>query len=265
MSSIKKAQKAAVTDLVHPISPEVRIAAAQAVLSEGDIEVTEVLRDRREETLALVQRLLSSAGIEVTFSSPEIDEPQNVEIEMSKQSSAVAEIKKELTPEQQKELFSNLKKNFEANMNLHPGMNWAEVEDKLKNSPAATLVTLNKMWERGGEPTVTDFDKKTGKYRFDDCSADSPQVGRNTNYAEAEQMALEMGADLMDPSHYENKFQKLGKKFDFNTWNWLKTPKEKLQAGYALLGNRRGNGVCVRERSADFHVVRRGFRASLWV
>lgn len=51
------------------ISPEVRIAAAQAVLSEGDIEVSEVLRDRREETLALVQRLLASAGVQMTFST----------------------------------------------------------------------------------------------------------------------------------------------------------------------------------------------------
>lgn len=267
MPSMEAAKKAPVTDLAQPISPEVRIAAAQVVLSEGDIEVTEVLRDRREETLALVQRLLSSAGIEMTFSSPKIDEPQNINIEIleASQLQPQAEIKKELTPEHKEVLFSNLKAKFEANMNLHPGMNWAELEQKLKSSPAATLVTLHKMWERGGEPTVTDFDKKTGKYRFDDCSLESPEKGRDTTYPQAEQMAQDMGADLMEPEHYNNKFQKLGTQFDRNSWNWLKTTKEKLQAGVALYGGRYGNGVHVYEDGADYHRDYGGFRASLWV
>jgi hypothetical protein len=121
------------------------------------------------------------------------------------------------------------------------------------------------MWERGGEPTVTDFDKKTGKYRFDDCSVESPMEGRDTTYEQAEQMAQGMGAGLMEPDHYKNKFQKLGKQFDRNSWNWLKTSKEKLKSGYALYGVRSDLGVGVHGILAGYHDDSWGFRASLWV
>lgn len=265
MSSKNSPENPLVTEPKTVISPEVKYAAVGVVL--GDIEVSEVLRDKREETLALVQRLLSSAGIEVTFSLPKNDQSQTISIEIPEvsQLQSQAEITEELTPEQKEVLFNNLRSDFLANMYIHPQIKWEDVQKKLENSPAATLVTLNKMWERGGEPTVTDFDIKTGKYRFDDCSRHVPQVGVNTNYVEAEQMAQEMGADLMEPEHYKNKFQKLSKSFDIHTQNWLKTSQIRLQSGEAFVGFRRNGLGCVQVKDANNHDVIRGFRTSLWV
>lgn len=251
------------------ISPEVRIAAAQAVLSEGDIDVSEVLRDRREETLALVQRLLISAGVQITFSTSKNDEPAEMDVKISEaiqpELQSNAEIKRELTLEQKELLFTDLRTNFKNNMILHRGLKWEDVQHKLEKSPAATLVTLHKMQARGGEPTVTDFDQKTGKYRFDDCSDEIPMEGRKTTYAQAEQMAQDMRVDLMEPDHYKNKFQKLGKRFDRYSWNWLRTTKEKLKTGKAFDGDRHDHEVFVYECNAVSYDDRRGFRASLWV
>lgn len=120
------------------------------------------------------------------------------------------------------------------------------------------------MQARGGEPTVTNYDQKTGKYRFDDCSVESPMEGRNTTSPQAVQMAQDMGAAVMDDDHYKNIFQKLGKQFDLNSWNWLST-KEKLSPGRALFGYRLVRGVFVFERYAVNLNGAGGFRASLWV
>lgn len=72
-----------VVEVATTVSPEVKVAAAQAVLSEGDVEVAEVLRDKRGETLALVQRLLASAGIQGTFSLPEVEDADALNVELA--------------------------------------------------------------------------------------------------------------------------------------------------------------------------------------
>ncbi|MCC7432753.1 DUF4256 domain-containing protein [Candidatus Peregrinibacteria bacterium] len=269
MSSIDSTENTAVKEVVTAVCPEVRIAAAQVILSEADVEVSEVLRDRRDETFALVQRLLASAGIQVTFSTSKAEQSEKIVVEIPEarqpEVKSSAEVKKELTQEQKEQLFADLRTYFEADRNLHPSLKWEDVAQKLKNSSEATLVTLHKMQARGGQPTVTDFDEKTGKYRFDDCSKEIPLEGRNTTYLEAEKMAQDLGADLMEPEHYKNKFQKLDKQFDLNSFNWLKTTEENLQAGYAFDGFRHEGVVVVGPDSAVSHDVRKGFRASLWV
>ena len=82
--------------------------------------------------------------------------------------------KKELSPKQRGELFTALKTRFEKNMNRHRGLDWAKVQAKLEANPEK-LWSLNEMESTGGEPDVVGHDKKTGKYVFYDCSAETPK------------------------------------------------------------------------------------------
>ena len=68
---------------------------------------------------------------------------------------------KEMTLEQQETLLNTLKVRFEQHTNRHQGMDWANVEAKLKTAPQK-LGSLYQMEETGGEPDVVGFDKKTG-------------------------------------------------------------------------------------------------------
>src|SRR2546430_6156450 len=77
--------------------------------------------------------------------------------------------KKDLSPEQRKELPRALKARFEKNMNRHKGLEWAKVQTKLEVN-AEKLWSLNEMERTGGEPDVVGHDKKTGEYIFYDCS-----------------------------------------------------------------------------------------------
>ena len=60
-----------------------------------------------------------------------------------------------------------LKKRFMDNMNLHPELQWADVENRLREKPDVMEV-LRKMEKSGGEPDTIGFDKKTGKLIFCD-------------------------------------------------------------------------------------------------
>src|SRR5438477_13116464 len=89
--------------------------------------------------------------------------------------------KRELSPEQRKELLRALKARFEKNMNRHKGLEWAKVQAKLEANNEK-LWSLNEMERSGGEPDVVGFDKKTGEYIFYDCSAESPKGRRSLCY-----------------------------------------------------------------------------------
>src|SRR5947207_10340521 len=89
--------------------------------------------------------------------------------------------KKDLSPEQRKELLRALKARFEKNMNRHKGLEWAKVQAKLEAS-TEKLWSLNEMERTGGEPDVVGFDKKPGEYIFFDCSAESPKDRRSFCY-----------------------------------------------------------------------------------
>src|SRR5205809_1047800 len=86
--------------------------------------------------------------------------------------------KKDLSPEQRKELLGALKARFEKNMNRNKGLEWDKVQAKLEAN-AEKVWSLNEMERTGGEPDVVGHDRKTGEYIFYDCSAESPKGRRS--------------------------------------------------------------------------------------
>jgi hypothetical protein len=89
--------------------------------------------------------------------------------------------KKDLQPEQYKELINTLKNRFEKNMNRHIGLKWDKVQEKL-NTNTEKLWSLNEMEKTGGEPDIVAYDKKTDTYIFYDCSTESPKDRRSLCY-----------------------------------------------------------------------------------
>ncbi|MGI8636048.1 MAG: DUF4256 domain-containing protein, partial [Segetibacter sp.] len=88
---------------------------------------------------------------------------------------------KELSTEQRKELFTTLKERFEKNMQCHKGLEWAEVQAKLKAN-TQKLWPHSEMERTGGEPDVVRYDKNTDEYIFYVCSVESPKGRRNVCY-----------------------------------------------------------------------------------
>jgi Protein of unknown function (DUF4256) len=182
--------------------------------------------------------------------------------------------KKELTPEQRKELFGILKSRFERNMSRHSGFQWAEVRAKLEAS-AEKLWSLNEMEETGGEPDVVGRDKQTREYVFHDCSAQSPKGRRSLCYdrealdsrkeakprGDAVDMAAAMGIELLTEEQYR-ALQNLGD-FDTATSSWVKTPSNIRKLGGALFCDRRFDAVFVYHNGAESYYAARGFRGSL--
>ena len=185
-------------------------------------------------------------------------------------------IKKELSPEQRKELLGALKARFEKNMNRHKGLEWAKVQAKLEADPEK-LWSLHEMERTGGEPDVVGHDEKTGEYIFYDCSAESPKDRRNVCYDRealesrkehkpennAMDMAAAMGIEILTEEQYR-ALQKLGN-FDAKTSSWLKTPSEIRKLGGALFADRRYDHVFVYHNGAESYYGARAFRGSLRV
>src|ERR1700692_1136713 len=82
--------------------------------------------------------------------------------------------KKDLSPEQRKDLLRLLKARFEKNMNRHKGLEWDKVRSRLEAN-SEKLWSLDEMERTGGAPDVVGHDKKTGQYIFFDCSPESPK------------------------------------------------------------------------------------------
>jgi len=184
--------------------------------------------------------------------------------------------KKELSPEQRKELFRTLKGRFEKNMNRHKGLEWLKVQAKLEAN-IEKLWSLNEMERTGGEPDVVDQDKKTGEYVFYDCSAESPKGRRSFCYDRealesrkenkpensAIDMAVAMGIVILTEEQYR-ELQKLGN-FDMKTSSWVKTPSDIRKQGGAIFTDFRYGNVFVYHNGADSYYAVRGFRGSLSV
>src|SRR6516164_8374891 len=86
--------------------------------------------------------------------------------------------KKDFSSEQREELLRALKARFEKNMNRHKGLEWAQVQAKLK-AHAEKLWSLNEMERTGGEPDLVGHDKNTGEYIFyDGQQGPVHQIGR---------------------------------------------------------------------------------------
>jgi hypothetical protein len=184
--------------------------------------------------------------------------------------------KTELSPEQREQLLSALKARFEKNMNRHEGLEWAQVQAKLKVN-TEKLWSLGEMERTGGEPDIIGQDSKTGEYIFCDCSAESPQGRRSVCYDRealesrkenkpadnAIDMAAAMGIELLTAEQYR-ELQNLGK-FDTKTSSWVKTPSEIRKLGGALFCDRRYDTVFVYHNGAESYYAARGFRGSLKV
>jgi len=184
--------------------------------------------------------------------------------------------KKELSPDQAKELLHTLKARFEKNMNRHKDIEWAKVEERLAAKPEKLWV-LDEMEVTGGEPDVVDHDQKTGEYIFYDCSAESPKGRRSICYDleglesrkehqpenNAIDMAAAMGVELLTEEQYRF-LQQLGK-FDVKTSSWIVTPPEIRKLGGALFGDRRYDHVFIYHNGAQSYYAARAFRGLLKV
>lgn len=185
-------------------------------------------------------------------------------------------LKKKLSQSDQSELLNELKKRFEANMNRHKGVKWAEVEQRLLASPAK-LASLFQMEATGGEPDVVGRDKKTGELIFFDCSPESPKGRRSVCYDPAALesrkehkpkhsalgMAAEMGIKILTEAEYK-ELQKLGE-FDLKTSSWIATPDEIRKLGGAMFCDRRYDTIWTYHNGAESYYGARGFRGSLRV
>ncbi len=189
---------------------------------------------------------------------------------------SVSTNKKDLSPEQRKELLRVLNARFEKNMNRHKGLDWANLQAKLEAN-TEKLWSLNEMERTGGEPDIVGRDKKTGEYIFYDCSAESPKDRRSLCYDHealesrkenkpkdsAVAMAAAMGIELLTEEQYR-ELQTLGD-FDTKTSSWVKTPTDVRKLGGALFCDRRFNTVFVYHNGAESYYAGRAFRASLRV
>ena len=185
-------------------------------------------------------------------------------------------MKKQLSAEQSAELLGNLKARFEQNMTRHKGIQWENVQAKLKASPEK-LGILDEMEITGGEPDVVGYDAATGAYIFFDCAAESPKGRRSLCYdrealnARKEykpansvvDMATEMGIDILTEQQYR-ELQELGK-FDIKTSSWVKTPANIRKLGGAVYCDRRYDTVFYAHNGADSYYAARGFRGSVKV
>ena len=184
--------------------------------------------------------------------------------------------KKELSSEQQKELFSTLKARFEKNMNRHKSVEWDKVQAKLEANPEK-LWSINEMEVTGGEPDVVGHDTKTGEYIFYDCSTESPKGRRSLCYDRnaldsrkefkpadsAMDMAEAMGIKILTEEQYRELQQM--EKLDTKTSSWIVTPANIRKLGGAIFCDRRYDTVFVYHNGAESYYAARGFRGALRV
>jgi hypothetical protein len=189
--------------------------------------------------------------------------------------------KKQLSPEQKKELLKTLKSRFEKNEQRHKGIEWTHVQERLE-SHSEKLWSLYQMEISGGEPDVVIIgtvgsSKKTNEFVFVDCSKESPKERRSLCYDRPAlesrkehkpqdnviDVATDMGIELLSEEQYR-ELQKLGE-FDLKTSSWIKTPVEIRKLGGALFCDRRYNTVFVYHNGAESYYAARGFRGLLKV
>lgn len=221
-----------------------------------------------EEAIALIAGLF---GKKVEITHTEVEE--KVAVKVYDQADEHT-----LDPEVQVALLGKLKQRFEANVNRHRGVNWADVQRSLEADPAK-LWSLQEMENSGHEPDV--YMEDDGAYYFGTCSVETPKAHRNIVYdATAEAWLAErspqetyngnavaivaaMGIDLMDEPQYRH-LQTLGC-FDEQTWGWRKTPDTARKFGEALVGGRIAGRVDVRLVVDVSHNPNGGLRGSLKV
>jgi hypothetical protein len=178
--------------------------------------------------------------------------------------------------EQRDALLAALQARFEKHMARHPGIDWPQVLQRLRERPAA-LKALDAMEATGGEPDVIGHEAGSGAYLFCDCAAESPPGRRSLCYDDAAlasrkenkpkgsalAMAAQMGVQLLDEAQYRH-LQTLGS-FDTKTSSWVSAPAEVRTLGGALFCDRRFGRVFVYHNGAESYYAARGFRGLLRV
>ena len=173
-------------------------------------------------------------------------------------------------------LCETLRSRFEEHVDRHPGLDWAEIEQRLDLAPEA-LLSLQYMEATGGEPDVIGRDSESGEILFCDCSKESPAGRRSLCYDEdalqkraknppvgsVAQQAREMGVEIMTESIYR-RLQTLGE-FDLKTSSWVATPTSIRQLGGALFCERRYGTVFTFHNGADSYYSVRGWRGMIRV
>ncbi len=171
-------------------------------------------------------------------------------------------------------LLQILQKRFEQNMHRHTGIDWVNVQARLKQQ-TDKLFSLSEMENTGGEPDVVAYDTESDAYTFYDCAAESPKGRRSICYDRAAlnarkenkpknsamDMAAAMGIDILDEDAYRY-LQTLGE-FDTKTSSWIITPEPIRNLGGALFGDCRYKTVFIYHNGADSYYAARGFRGML--
>ncbi len=174
------------------------------------------------------------------------------------------------------EMIATLKARFAANPIRHEGIDWEDVEARLR-ADESKLRSLYEMERTGGEPDVVGLDKESGAVIFVDCAEESPKGRRSLCYdregwesrkehrpdGNAVDSAATMGIELLCEEQYRD-LQKLGE-FDLKTSSWIKTPEEIRRLGGALFCDRRYDSVFVYHNGAQSYYAARGFRGILKV
>lgn len=176
-----------------------------------------------------------------------------------------------LSSDQQAQLLETLKVRFEKNLDWHEGIEWENVQARLK-AHSDKLWSLHEMERTEGEPDVVEYDQNTDEYIFFDCSKESPKGRRSICYDRealesrkkhqpdnsAIDVATEMGIELLNEQQYR-QLQELGN-FDMKTSSWIKTPSDIREAGGAIFCDYRYGHVFVYHNGASSYYGSRGFR-----
>lgn len=182
--------------------------------------------------------------------------------------------KKKLTEVEIKRQLEVSKERFESNMDRHAGVEWSQVEEKLKDNPDK-LWSLAEMERTEGEPDVVGEEKD--EFIFFDCSKESPAGRKSVCYdraawesrkknkpeTSAMEIAEEIGIEMLDEAQYRY-LQELGD-FDNKTSSWLKTPDAIRKLGGAIFGDFRFNTVFIYHNGAESYYGARRFRGALRV
>ena len=191
---------------------------------------------------------------------------------MAKQSTT----KKSISGSEKDSLFAKLRSRFEKNKERHRGIEWPDVEARLKKAPEK-LWSLNEMERTGGEPDVVGYDKRSGEIIFYDCSAESPSGRRSLCFDKAAldarkeakpsgsamEMAAQMKIEIMTEAQYRH-LQELGD-FDLKTSSWVQTPADIRKAGGSLFCDKRYGHVFLYHNGAQSYYAARGFRGVIKV
>lgn len=182
--------------------------------------------------------------------------------------------KEKLTEVEIKRQLEVSKERFESNMDRHAGVEWSQVEEKLKGNPDK-LWSLAEMERTEGEPDVVGNEKD--EFIFFDCSKESPAGRKSVCYdraawesrkknkpeTSAMEIAEEIGIEMLDEAQYRY-LQELGD-FDNKTSSWLKTPDAIRKLGGAIFGDFRFNTVFIYHNGAESYYGARRFRGALRV